>query len=263
MKKQRVFSFLEGYLIFIALIFIYGGFVSLQTSFEVSIIMFSISTFQLVYIWRSITLKITVNQQFKKTIETEQEVEDKLDKEKSKVYQEVKQMFLEKLLEKELTQNYPEAKIFRNVRCPRHDGSSTQIDLIMLDESGIYVFEAKNLSAKISGNWAEDNMTLYYESGQTFEKYYNPIKQNENHIKALSSILGVNIDEFINIVVLGEKTFYENRDNVPLNTSITKIKNLHKTIKFHKNRSKVELSQNRIGTIQELLDKHMIEPAAE
>jgi hypothetical protein len=43
-------------------------------------------------------------------------------------------------------------KLLTNVYLPKKDGSTTEIDLIMIDETGIYVFESKNYSGWIFGD---------------------------------------------------------------------------------------------------------------
>ncbi len=43
-------------------------------------------------------------------------------------------------------------KVLCNLYIPKQDGSTTEIDLIMINKSGIYVFESKNYSGWIFGD---------------------------------------------------------------------------------------------------------------
>lgn len=43
-------------------------------------------------------------------------------------------------------------RLLANVYIPKEDGSTTEVDVVMLSEAGIYVFESKNLSGWIYGD---------------------------------------------------------------------------------------------------------------
>lgn len=77
--------------------------------------------------------------------------------------------------------------------------SSTQIDHIYIDRSGVYVIETKNYSGDVYGDDYSNNWTQVFNYGRTKNKLYNPVKQNEGHIKALKYQLR-SID-FYNIVI--------------------------------------------------------------
>jgi hypothetical protein len=59
----------------------------------------------------------------------------------------------------------------------KKDGSTTEIDLIMIDETGIYVFESKNYSGWIFGDEKRKNWVQTLENRQK-NYFYNPIWQN-------------------------------------------------------------------------------------
>lgn len=85
------------------------------------------------------------------------------------------------------------ARFLYNCYLPREKGKTTEIDLIMIHRSGIYVFESKNFSGWIFGN--EDNKTwtqsLRGRRGRAHkEHFYNPIWQNDGHIKWMINRLG-------------------------------------------------------------------------
>ena len=78
------------------------------------------------------------------------------------------------------------AKFLFNCYLYKDNGQTTEIDVIMIHSSGIFVFESKNYSGWIFGNekastWTQ---TLAVGRGKPAEKehFYNPIRQNELHI---------------------------------------------------------------------------------
>lgn len=59
---------------------------------------------------------------------------------------------------------------------------------MVISESGIYVIESKNYSAKILGSRRAEYWRAVYPNGREFE-FFNPINQNDSHISALSYTL--------------------------------------------------------------------------
>lgn len=81
-----------------------------------------------------------------------------------------------------------EQRILTNLYLPKKDGSTTEIDLVMINETGIYVVESKNYSGWIFGDDREKYWTQTMPNGKK-QKFYNPVWQNESHIKALQELL--------------------------------------------------------------------------
>ena len=89
--------------------------------------------------------------------------------------------------------------ILNDVLLRRPNGSTTQIDHIVIAMSGIFVIETKNYSGKVYGSENSDYWKEYfnwfsrvwYKYGHHSESYsfYNPIKQNQGHINALRKLL--------------------------------------------------------------------------
>ncbi len=83
-------------------------------------------------------------------------------------------------------------KILRNVYVPVSDGYS-EIDVLLLHETGVYVFESKNVSGSVYG---DENHPQWQRFKSNSEKDFfpNPIMQNEGHINALCDFL--QLDKF-------------------------------------------------------------------
>ena len=77
--------------------------------------------------------------------------------------------------------------ILRNLYIPYLDIVS-EIDLVLLHETGIYVFESKNYSGWIFGKKSDEFWTECFPNGKKI-KFYNPIRQNKTHINAIAEQL--------------------------------------------------------------------------
>lgn len=85
-----------------------------------------------------------------------------------------------------------------------YQGKTSEIDLLMIHEKGIFVFESKNYSGWIFGNASQLNWTQSLQNGEKHH-FYNPIRQNKTHIKALSEYLDMPVSSFISYIVFSER----------------------------------------------------------
>jgi len=94
--------------------------------------------------------------------------------------------------------------ILTNVYIPKSDGKTTEIDIILLHGTGIYVFENKNYSGAIYGEEKDKQWTQNIR-GRDY-KFMNPIIQNKYHIKHLKEYLGIADDNvFKSIIVFSDE----------------------------------------------------------
>ena len=111
-------------------------------------------------------------------------------------------------------------KILRNVYVPVRGGFS-EIDVLLLHETGVYVIESKNVVGSIYG---DENHPQWQRYKSKTEKDFipNPVMQNDRHIKALCEFLQLNKYQFrvFNIIVFGVKAKLK---AVPENTSLMAI----------------------------------------
>lgn len=94
-------------------------------------------------------------------------------------------------------------KLLTNVYLPKGDGTTTEIDLIMISETGIYVFESKNYSGWIFGDEDSRYWTQSLKGGKKF-RFYNPIWQNKKHISTLKNHLGLGSEVFRSYIIFSE-----------------------------------------------------------
>lgn len=77
--------------------------------------------------------------------------------------------------------------LMRNLYIPAQKGC-TEIDALLLHQSGIYVFESKNIAGEISGS-IEAERWHQRLNARTEHTFHNPILQNAGHIRALKHFL--------------------------------------------------------------------------
>lgn len=124
------------------------------------------------------------------------------------------------LIENELYEiNEVYGKVVHNIYLPKEDGTSTEIDLVYITQHGIYVIESKNYNGWLFGNYNNKFWTVTYKTGLK-QSLYNPIWQNNTHIKYLKNFLpDINKNAFFSIVVFSNTVEIKNLYN---NFNITK-----------------------------------------
>lgn len=91
-------------------------------------------------------------------------------------------------LTKKFAKTLPGALVLHDVLIDGNDGFTSQIDLVLIGNKGVYVVEAKMFQdAKIYGD-TKNAKWQYYKHGRKYE-IYSPLKQNEKHIRYLKSFL--------------------------------------------------------------------------
>ena len=141
--------------------------------------------------------------------------------------------------------------VLSNVIVPRTYGPSPtcEIDAVMLHEKGVFVFESKNYSGWIFGSADQRDWTVTFKAGKK-ERFYNPIKQNRTHVKALSSYLGVDEGAFRSYIVFSERC--ELKD-VPPNTAeyvICQRQHLLKILRSHLDRLDPVFDAGELGRLR-------------
>lgn len=115
----------------------------------------------------------------------------------------IKGSFGEYCLYQDLKEMPGDKKILTNCYIPKSNGTTTEIDLIMIHETGVYVIESKNYSGWIFGSDDNQQWTQTFPNGNKFY-FYNPIKQNLNHINNLKALIGNDIP-YYSFVIFGDE----------------------------------------------------------
>lgn len=138
-------------------------------------------------------------------------------------------------------------KVLTNVYLPKKDGTTTEIDLIMIDQTGLYVFESKNYSGWIFGDEKSKMWTQSLKGGKKV-KFYNPISQNKGHIKALDQFWDKKYSQYIHsLIIFSERCELKKITVTSTNVSIINRYKLLKVI------------TKALEVNQKVLDEHEIE----
>jgi hypothetical protein len=93
-----------------------------------------------------------------------------------------------------MLKNYEEIgyKFLFNVYLPKDDGKTTELDVLLIGPTGVFVFESKNYSGWIFGNDRQRYWTQVLPAGRgrtVKERFYNPVWQNRKHCAILKGLL--------------------------------------------------------------------------
>jgi len=123
--------------------------------------------------------------------------------------------------------------IFHDLYLQKPDDDFSQIDLVMLTNVGIIVFEVKDYSGWIFGTGYEQNWTQSLAYGKLKYSFYNPIKQNNNHIEVLRKKLRHFGDvPYYSVVVFYGNCVLKDIIFVPDGTLVVKSERILKALKI-------------------------------
>ncbi len=149
----------------------------------------------------------------------------------------------------EKTEGYK--KFLNNLYLDKGDGKTTEVDLVMIHTSGIYVIESKNYSGWIFGNEKSQQWMQTLKNGEKHQ-FYNPIYQNKLHVKALQQTLNLpdNIP-FHSIVVFSERCTF--KDVVSTTVPVVHRNDISKEVSNFASQTPNVLSEEKIDEIYRIL----------
>ena len=92
--------------------------------------------------------------------------------------------------------------IFQNIFFKKSDGKFTEIDVLAVHNTGVYVIECKYMAGKIIGD-EDDKSWFQLKSNNACNEFLNPIIQNNIHINACKQILNKYKLPYYSIIVFG------------------------------------------------------------
>lgn len=99
--------------------------------------------------------------------------------------------------------------LFNDLYVPKKDGTTAQIDHILVSNKGLFVIETKNFDGWIFGSENSPHWTqvLYKRKN----RFYNPVWQNSTHIKVLKEYLGKAVENIpiYSIIVFGNQAAFK------------------------------------------------------
>lgn len=146
-------------------------------------------------------------------------------------------------------------KILANAYIPKNKGlEKSEIDLIYIAKTGIYVIESKNYGGSIYGS-EKDNYWTQYIGGKNFE-FYNPVKQNLGHIYSLKAYLGKEFkyEDFTSVIVFSERCELKKMKIISKNLKIVKRNKIMKVLNNEIKNGKIIFSDEEINSIYKTLE---------
>ena len=161
----------------------------------------------------------------------------------------------ERLTKKQLDQLPGESRILQNLYVPKNNGFTTELDLVLVNEKGIYVIESKNLSGWIFGNDRQNEWTQVLKGGKKY-RFPNPVWQNNGHINALKQYLGnVYGAKYYSYIVFSERCELKNLTVHAKNVTVLKRNELLDNICIDMNQRPKSLTLDQVNTIHNHLQK--------
>ena len=131
----------------------------------------------------------------------------------------------------------------------------SQIDLVLVTSEGIIVFEVKDYSGWIFGSGNNTNWTKVLSYGKRKYKFYNPIKQNNNHITELSKTLKQFDDiPFFSLIVFFGDCELKEINYVPKGTYLVKSHRVFEVLNLIKNENEPTHYTNKREVVDKLKD---------
>ncbi|MDD4377827.1 MAG: nuclease-related domain-containing protein [Eubacteriales bacterium] len=129
----------------------------------------------------------------------------------------------------------------------------TELDVVMIHTSGIYVVESKNYKGQITGyptsrQWVQS-------LGRNIEnRFYNPIQQNNTHIRALRRVLKCDESVFRSVIAFNDNSDLSNV-HTDDDTIITTIRDINRDISKSLRKHRRTLSPSEVHKYYEELNK--------
>lgn len=182
--------------------------------------------------------------------------------EKTEYYQQTKNSYIKVRFDKGLLGEFCTYKYLKSLRgckrylfnlyIPKENGQTTELDVVLLHESGIYVLESKNYSGWIFGTESQQYWTQTLPAGRgrsQKRQFYNPIWQNKGHLKWLQSYLGDPTLPFYSYIVFSDRCILKKITLTSGKHSVVKRCDLLPAVKQNISKAGVRLSPDKIDAI--------------
>lgn len=149
-------------------------------------------------------------------------------------------------------------QLFTNIYLEGKNTDTTEIDVVAVTNKGIYVFEMKNYGGYIHGSENDTHWTQAFNRKSKY-KFYNPLRQNYAHQKALENHLEIDSDKLIPMVVFSKRSKLTKINISDRSTVLQMSKALNKVKRIEK-KSNNKISDQEIERyIVKLIDKSLMD----
>ena len=143
-----------------------------------------------------------------------------------------------------------------NCYIPKPNGEYTEIDLMLLHESGIFIFESKNYSGWIFGAERNKYWTQTLPAGKRGiekHKFFNPIIQNQIHIKYLNLIIKQKLSDIYSYVIFSNRCSLKKIELISNNHFVIHRDQVNISVRRNIARSINKFSAEKIDSIYDML----------
>lgn len=130
-------------------------------------------------------------------------------------------------VKKELKKLSDEYLVINDIMIKTKDGSTHQIDHVVISKYGIFVIETKQYNGYIKGNDYDKRWLI--KNGKKKIYVNNPLHQNYGHVKSLEEILNLPEEKFISLVCIPSRATVSVKSN-----NVTRIYDLINKITSYK-----------------------------
>ena len=122
-----------------------------------------------------------------------------------------------------LKSGIPSNSIYHDLYVKKNDGTYSQVDLVVVTEVGIVVIEVKKCSGWIYGVGDRKNWVQVLAYGKEKYSLYNPIFQNDGHIRTIKNSLPIHLNfPFYSMIVFYGDCKLKKISNVPSDVLVVK-----------------------------------------
>lgn len=167
-----------------------------------------------------------------------------------------------------LTKILGKANVYTNVYLDNINTDKTEVDVIGVSKHGVYVFETKNYSGYIYGSEEDQTWTQVLNKFSKY-KFYNPLRQNYAHTKAVEKYLEISEEALIPVIVFSNRSKLS-KIQVSENKIVIQMKDVRKFMSKNKRRKHELFFDNEVSKFSSMLiecsnmpqdvkDKHIAE----
>lgn len=172
---------------------------------------------------------------------------------------EIAESIIVSIIEKEIKKGLY-GYVLHNLYLPKVDGGTTEVDVVLICTKGVYAIESKNYSGYIFGDEQQRYWTVTLNAGRDLvgfrqiekHKFYNPIWQNNTHIRYLQNVLGKKIP-IESIIIFSDHCTFKSLSYDINKVTIMHLVSLKHYISSMRDLSEDILSQDRVDYLYNTL----------
>jgi len=144
--------------------------------------------------------------------------------------------------------------VLTNIYLENKNTETTEIDVLAVSNKGVYVFEVKNYAGYIYGSESDQYWTQVLNKWSK-HKFYNPLRQNYAHTKALEKYLDISSQQVIPVIIFSNRSKL-NKINASDKNKVLQFTGLNKFVKkYEKSSNNVLTDSEKEAYLIRLLDK--------